>query len=444
MENYFLEMSQMLGKHPIIEEKESYKIKYISILEYFVHKYSKDDIWAVSMLRLYADKLLKNPTEYEYTLTDFRKQSKDVVATKFRPFKFFSYRYCLLIDCIFINAYGNRKIGEEILQELSTTCHKRYQKRLQQLFEFLYNPAISVDFDKIDYMKGCWKLNRSFLESQPIKVLVTANMSAGKSTLLNALIGKKVNKTQNDACTAKIHYIKNKPYEDCLCYELDYLLDLDADYQTLMDDNTNNISNEITVGTHFRTIGKCSKRIWFIDTPGVNSSQDDWHKRLAEETIRNVESDLLIYLLNGENIGTEDDRKHLCFILENYHGKILFVINKLDRFRKKEDSVSGTLNAAIHDLRDMGFENPEVVPVSAYAAYLAKLSIFGEFLNEDEQDELERMCRKMRKPEYHLDTYFPADVQSDIHITNNEDNYQLLMHSGVIQLENIIYKLSRR
>lgn len=443
MKKHYLEISQMLGKHPIAEEKESYKIKYINVLDYFVRKYSEDDIWATSVLRLYADKLLNNPTEYKYTLTDFTKYSKDVVATKFRPFRFFSYRYCLLMDCIFINAYRNRKIGEEILKELSTIYHKRYHIKILQLFEFLYNPAVSIDLEKIDYMKESWNLNRSFLETQPIKVMVTANMSAGKSTLLNALVGKKVNKTQNDACTAKIHYIKNKPYEDSLCYELDYLLDLDADYQTLMDDNTSNSSNEITVGIYFRTICKESKRIWLIDTPGVNSSQDERHKKLAEDTIQSVESDLLIYLLNGENIGTEDDRKHLLFILENYHGKILFVVNKLDRFRKKEDSVSETLNAVIRDLSDMGFEKPDVVPVSAYAAYLAKLKIFGESLNEDEQDELDRMSRKMRKSEYQFNTYFLEDIQSNIQLANDDENYQLLMHSGVLQLENIIHTLRR-
>lgn len=55
---------------------------------------------------------------------------------------------------------------------------------------------------------------------------------------------------------------------------MDYLLDLDADYHTLMDDNINNQTSEITVGTYFRTIKTSSKRIWLIDTPGVNSSQN--------------------------------------------------------------------------------------------------------------------------------------------------------------------------
>lgn len=438
MEAYYLEMSQMLGEHPVIREKEAYKIKYINVLEYFVRKYSKNDIWATAVLRLYAEKLLNNPAEYKYTLTDFAKQSKGVVATKFRPFQFFSYRYCLLIDCIFINAHGDRKLGEKIFQEISCIYRKRYHTNIHQLFEFLYNPVISVEFEKNDYMKECWKCNHSFLETKPIKVLVTANMSAGKSTLLNALVGKKVNKVQNDACTAKIHYIKNKPYEDSLCYEFDYQLDLDADYRTLMDDNSNNSTNVITVGTYFRTVGKAFKRVWLIDTPGVNYSRDGWHKKLAEDTIKSAEADLLIYLLNSENIGTYDEYKHLVFILEHYHGNILFVVNKVDRFRKNEDSVQETLRTVTKELIALGYTDPVVVPVSAYAAYLAKMKIYGESLDEDEQDEFNRMARKLKKIEYQFNTYYPEKYQKAIHVSCDTEESLLLLHSGILQLEQII------
>jgi len=432
----------MLGEHPIICEKESYKIKYINVLEYFVQKYSKDDIWATSVLHLYIKKLLNNGANYKYVISDIQKQSKDVIATKFRPFKFFSYRYCLLIDCIFINAYGNRETGEKIFEEVSTIYHKKYHKKIQQLFGFLYDPTIPIDcIENVDYLKDCWNRNRAFLETNPIQVIVTANMSAGKSTLLNALVGKKVNKTLNDACTAKIHYIKNKPFEDFLYYEYDYLLDLDADYQTLMEDNANNSSSMITVGTYFRTLGKEPKRLWFIDTPGVNSSQDVWHKELAENTIQTAESDLLIYLLNGENIGTDDDRRHLVFISKYYHGKILFVVNKVDRFRKNEDSVHETIQTVVTELTDLGFEKPMVVPVSSYAAYLAKMKIYGETLDDDEQDELDRMARKLKKTEYQFDTYYPKDIQKAIQVSCDTEETQLLMHSGVLQLEQIIYTM---
>lgn len=439
MNPVMLETSQMLEHHPILNEKENYKIRYLNILNYFYQKYSANDPWAVQTLQLYIKKFLGTENNYRYNNLEFPYNTKVVTATKFRPFKFFSYRYCLILDCIFICAYGDKEKSEKIFYELSSVYHKRYQKRIRQVFDSLFDPTISTEgIDQIQYLKSCWDMNRSFIEKKPIKVIVTANMSAGKSTLLNALVGKKINKTQNDACTAKIHKIVNKPFEDGLCYEWDYLLELDADYQTLMDDNVDNQSPEIIVGTHFRTFDTSSKRIWFIDTPGVNSSQDIEHKCLTEKTICETESDLLIYLMNGENIGTNDERKHLLFVLEHYHGNILFLVNKMDRFRKQEDSVTETLKAVIDDLTSIGFENPKVFPISAYVAYLAKLKMFAEFLNEDEQDEFERMSRKMKKPEYQFEKYYPEEIEVSVAIDADDENQRLLLHSGILHLEEII------
>lgn len=432
-----LEIAQMLKVHPVIAEKDSYKCKYINVLEYFVRKYASDETWANATLNLYKKKLLENAEDYIYVEGEIFKQSKSVGATKFRPFKFFSYRYCLLMDCILIVAMQDEKRGRYIYDEISSIYSKRYEKKLKQVFDALYNSDILLEgFSQICTMMECWKKNKKFLKQKPIKVIVTANMSAGKSTLMNALVGKKVNKTQNDACTAKIHRIVNKPYEDDLCYELDYLLDLDADYKTLMEDNSNNTSTEIVVGTFFRTLNNIGKRVWLIDTPGVNSSQDIAHKELAEKTIINTDADILIYLMNGENIGSDDDRKHLLFIQENYHGNILFVVNKLDKYRS-EDSVPETLNAVKDDLRGIGFKNPTVVPVSAYAGYLAKMNLFGETLNDDEQEELEMFYRKLKKEKYQFNGFY-SEQYSNIDVSENK-NEQLLLHSGLLSLEKILY-----
>lgn len=438
-----LETAQMLENHPLLKEKENYKQKYINVLMYFVQKYSVDDLWAQQTICLYIKKFLGAKNDYQYNKSDLYQNLKSVLATKFRPFKFFSYRYCLIIDCIFICAYEDKGKGEQIFSELASIYHERYQKKIRQVFDSLYDTTISTgEIEQIQYLKKCWDENRKFIKSRPIKVLVTANMSAGKSTLLNAFIGKKVNKTQNDACTAKVHIIVNKPYEDGFCYEWDHLLELDADYDTLMEDNRCNNSSEITVGAFFRTVNRQkAKRIWFIDTPGVNSALNVEHRSLAQTTICNTDADLLIYLLNGENIGTVDDRKHLLFIHKKYHGNILFVVNKLDRFRNKEDSVSETLKAIIHELGSMGFDNPKVVPVSAYAAYLAKLKIFEEPFDEDEQDEYDRMIRKMKKTEYQLDTYYPDEVKAGVQMECKDEKYQLLLHSGLVHLETIIYNM---
>lgn len=432
----------MLEQHPILNEKQTYKLKYIQLLEYFVQKYSSDNLWSVQTLRLYAKKFLDAEEGYQTDPFSLQHEAKTVLATRFRPFKFFSYRYCLILDCIFICSYSDPEKSKRIFDELSSIYNKRYYKKIRLVFDSLYDTSISTQgIEQIHFLKDCWNKNQAFIHKEPTKIMVTANMSAGKSTLLNALVGKKVNKTQNDACTAKIHRIVNKPYEDSFCYELDYLLELDADYNTLMEDNCDNHSSEITVGTFFRTIGQTSKRLWLIDTPGVNSSQDIEHKQLAEQTICNTTADLLIYLLNGENIGTDDDRRHLLFILEHYNGRLLFVVNKLDRFKNKEDSVKNTLDTVMADLTTLGFHNPVVVPISSYAAYLAKMRIFGDPLDEEEQDEYDRMIRKMKKTEYQFDRYYPNSNFTNPQADCNDPNQQLLLHSGLLHLENIIYNM---
>lgn len=348
----------------------------------------------------------------------------------------------MVFDSIFMNAYENKEKGEKILLEFEEINRQRYKEKLKKVFNFLYDSTVSLDYiDNVRYMRDCWDRNREFLKTNPIKILITANMSAGKSTLMNALVGKKVNKTQNDSCTAKIHYILNKAFEDNLSYEFDYLLDLDSDYDTLMEDNKDNTDNKIIVGNYFRTVNSTSKRIWLIDTPGVNSFLDKTHRDVTLNTISKNNADLLIYLLNGENIGTDDDKKHLIYIQKNFNKKILFVINKVDKFKSKEDSISETINSVVEDLKSIGFENPYVVPVSAYAAYLAKISIFEENLDEDEQDEFDRMCRKLKNPEYQFNTYYPKKIQDSVSITNSKEDYQLLIHSGILHLENIIYNV---
>ena len=93
----------MLESHPLLIEKESYKVKYLNVLEYFSRKYSANDSWANQTLQLYIKKVLGTKNSYKYDNFDLQRNTKPVLATKFRPFKFFSYRYCLIIDCIFIS-----------------------------------------------------------------------------------------------------------------------------------------------------------------------------------------------------------------------------------------------------------------------------------------------------------------------------------------------------
>lgn len=441
MDKQKLCISQYVLQHPVKAEKEKYKHQYIRNLEYFVRKYNPKDKWTVSVLELYKEKLLENQKIYRYEDDELKRISQGLMTWKMRKYRFFTYRYVFLADVIFMCAYQNKEKAKLIFQEIEGMYHNRYSKKLRELFDDLFElNHEQCNLCGMEYIYTCFKENQQFLQKREKNILITANMSAGKSTLLNALVGKKVNRTQNDACTAKIHFLMNKALEDGLDYEWDYELDLNAEQKELMTDNLANNSREIYVGTHFRSLQDINARIVYIDTPGVNSSQDIEHRQISENAIMNYSYDTMIFLLNGENIGTDDERNHLEFIAKNYQGRTIFVVNKLDRYSFKDDSVAATMEQVKRDLITLGYENPLVYPISAYAGYLTKMALFGEKLNEDEEDELERMKRKLRKTEFQFDTYYPEEIQKRLANTPDDEISQTLLHSGILALEHVLEK----
>ena len=355
-----------------------------------------------------------------------------------KGFKLFTYRYNLLFDCFFINAFNDSKKAKEITNAIGSLFSPRYFKRVEALYEMLYC-GVKSEFFGLETQLSCWNENKVFFEKPLKRILITANMSAGKSTLINALIGKKINKTKNEACTAKIHYIYNKPFEDGMSYEWDYALDLDADNKTLMDDNALNTTSDICVGTYFRLTRKSDKRICLIDTPGVNSFENTSHRDVTEKIITESKYDMLVYVMNAENSGTFDDRKHLSFVLENVQDKpIVFVINKLDTFSKDEDDIGEIILSAEKELLEIGFENPIICPLSAYAAILAKKMLWNEFDDENEQIEYAINRKRFSDAEYDLSKY-----GDNVKIKTSSDNKkeqatELLRRAGFINFENIL------
>lgn len=310
---------------------------------------------------------------------------------------------------------------------------------MQLAFEAFYsigdNGIIQYKKSLLPIYNVIWK-NRLFSEQKYIRILVTANMSSGKSTLLNALIGKKINKTLNDSCTSKVHYIHNKAYEDYFIYKFDGELVVDTPLDILLEDNKINDTFNIHVGTRFRSECEVNKRICLIDTPGVNYSIEKIHREITNNAIMNLKYDLLIYMFNGENMGTDDDVNHLRFIKNNYVGRIIFLINKVDKFRVGNDSIKETLKKAYSELKKLGFKNIEIYPISSYAAYLAKMLLYNESLTEDEIDETKRLMRILNRSDYSLNQYY----KNRILIENRENLLEgLLVNSGILGLEELLY-----
>ena len=425
-----------LREHPILKESDkSRRRKYIDFLAYYTNM--AESRYSASLLALYK-KIVVGDESYEPVPTP-------VISGLFK------YRQVLYMDVWFINAFLDKEKAFALLTELQEKSKLAWihKKKMQQLYERLYIQDSDVEFPKIEPLIDMWRKNALFFQQPTQKIAFTANMSAGKSTLVNALVGKKVNKSQIMACTAKLHYIFNKPFEDGFTAEDDNVLNLDADYDTLMTDDEENTSTKITVSSYFRLMKRDAAPLCFVDTPGVDSSLDPDHKRITDAEISAGVFDKLVYVIDASGrLGTDAEASYMTQLAETFGQRpVVFVVNKLDEFRAGEDDISESLQKIKEDIKRLGFTNSMVCPVSAYTGCLAKRAAFDNGLDEDEQEELNTKSRLFKRENYNLSKYYPGEVieQCKMIISSEADPewkkyLQLLCNCGILPLEYILIK----
>lgn len=441
-------VSQYLNGHPVKSESLDYKIKYLSVLEYFVKSYAADSLYAAAALHNYKECLLGDDFQsYDYACRDISSCTKWVARTRFRGFRLFSNRFILTMDIIFLCAFDDADKGHAIFCQIKNIYHDRYREALDNLYKVLYEKVpVNPKLKAVSSQISLWHENKNYL-SRPLRTtLFVANMSAGKSTLINALIGKKINRSMSQACTAKLHYIFSKAFEDGYVYEYDYLLDLNADYESLMTDNPQNMSNKITVGTAFEAAMPSETRACFVDTPGANFSMDATHGEICHQAVSKEKYDTLVYVFAAGTTGINDEFEYLNFIKEKGQKRcrIIFLLNKLDEYNLSEDSVDDSLQKLHTDLQKIGFENYQLYPVSAYAGYLAKRVISGENIASGTPEffELMRCKAHFKNPLFDFSKYYdtPNSEIEDArkHSLENPEEFDLLLKSGILGLEYIL------
>lgn len=364
------------------------------------------------------------------------------------------YKFFMLLDIIQILGYKVKKADadkfEKIKARFSSDYHdadtgladrvwrafqgsgKNKHKKIQAL-------AKSSKLKNEEQYIGLMLQNIKFMEAKPASVMVTATMSAGKSTFINALTGKRVCLSQTMACTSKLNGIVNKAFEDGYSYKYDYDLGLTAEPDELLKDNELNASDKIMTGTHF-TGSLGNQRMIISDSPGVNYSRNQEHKSITYKYLKGRNYNLLIYIMNATQLGTNDEDEHLGYV-KSVAGKvpILFVVNKIDTFNVEEEDIGSAILCQKEYLSKKGFKNPMVCPVSAKAGYLSKRFLDGG-LSKMEERELYHMVDKfshMELPSYYYDNFHKIVVRD-----NSCEELQLLKTCGLAYIEKIIIALT--
>ena len=422
------------GTHPLAKARQKTRLLYFAALEYIVNSCEPDAEYVNARLSQYRDFLVGKEDVMHSTAVNRSDAVKILVDDFLKPWKR-KYRYLLLCDVALIIPYKVDRVAvEKAYGMIAKFLSERKQEKVNELLKILYNDdAIPSVFANAENLITQFRENRNFAAQPEIRILVTATVSAGKSTLINAIIGKTVTKTAVGPCTDNLCFIHNKPFEDDRFHLQTTTQNLNA---TLEDLSSVGKDAACSIASYFRTLVHQKFRVCLIDTPGVNYALNLNHGKLSRKAIVERNYDKLLYVLDARRIGEDDEIKHLKYVYENVpNEKVIFVLNKLDY---ADIPLSASIDFVKSDLQTIGFENPVICPLSAYFSLLLKKRKSNERLNENEQIIFDDYVRQFTKPEYDLSTYY--DNPSVVDMNGSADKFwKMSFISGLFGLENILY-----
>ena len=312
------------------------------------------------------------------------------------------------------------------------------------------------------------KLTRAFenINDAIFPVNVIATMSSGKSTLINALLGRNLMPSKNEACTATITEILDvdDPSFAAVVYdeedvELQEVPQLTYEVMSELNDNEN--VYRIRMEGDIPFLDSKSTALMLVDTPGPNNAQNQAHKNTTYRAINNDSNNLILYVLNGTQLSTNDDAALLHYVADQIkkggkqvRDRFLFVINKMDDFNPETESIEKAILSARRYLASFGIEDPQIFPCSAFAALqlkteLANIDIDNLTRNEKKQlsvsarDAIGMVEKLLDFESMHLEQYstLSPSAQQELDfrlsqaIERDDTREQALIHSGIYSIE---------
>jgi len=294
-------------------------------------------------------------------------------------------------------------------------------------------------------------------KSSDFEVNVVATMSAGKSTLINSLLRQKLMPAKQEACTATITEIKDTD-ADCFAakvYDANGTLiqthpKLTFEIMETLNSNPNVSKIRAEGNIPFVTAEDVS--LVLVDTPGPNNSRDPEHRAATYRMLSESSKAVVLYILNATQLAVNDDYNLLSHVADSMRvggkqsrDRFIFVVNKLDEFKKGEDSVDAAIAKVRDYLKDNGIENANIYPASALTALNIRTILANS--DDDDDDEVYEAKGKVRKfnknPEMHFETKAPLTPsvrgQLEMSLSAARDagdaKSEALIHCGIVPIE---------
>lgn len=246
------------------------------------------------------------------------------------------------------------------------------------------------------------------------EVNVVATMSSGKSTLINALLGQHLMPAANEATTATIVKIvdTDQEYFTAKAYDKSGNIVVELDNVTLeamKELNSDERVSTVELRGKIPFVESTGMKLVLVDTPGPNNSRDKRHEEMTYSMIANSDKSLVLYVMNGTQLGINDEKNFLDYICNQMkkggkqsRERFIFAVNKMDDYRPtaKHDG-EGCINRALHEakkgLETRGIKSPNLFPVGSLPALQLREMEAEEDFDEDDIPELEAFTKRSRK-----------------------------------------------
>ncbi|WP_044035548.1 dynamin family protein [Candidatus Arthromitus sp. SFB-rat-Yit] len=296
----------------------------------------------------------------------------------------------------------------------------KYQKAISLIDDI--SLELSSNKELIDNDEFGTSLNniKYILTQKTFKVAVVGAIKSGKSTMLNAFIGRDLLPNQNAPCTVSsieifhsnecCNYVK-KQFKDGSSeniisnkgFSLEQMFH--NDIKNVRKNNTHFNIEKYLVHTPISGIegskyGDVIKKFILLDTPGLDeistSNFNTEHvKKISFKELR--DSDALIIVLDYQNFMSDINGKILKLIssneklIERDKNKIFFIINKIDLLNSKDESIDDCIEKARNMIMEYipAIKNPNINYISARQALLARI-VKNNFASKEILDEIDK------------------------------------------------------
>ena len=237
-------------------------------------------------------------------------------------------------------------------------------------------------------LRGVSQLSESFQELRdlgsdaagPPKISIVGGFNAGKSTLLNALLGRPVLKADVLPANAAVVVLEYSETPSLLAYAIDgttFAFDPERFHELAFEGGDSSSSRLRSDFTHF-TLGvphPLLQTVNFVDTPGLGALHGA-HGRATQAFLHRA--DALVWITPVTEAGTATELRSIRDIGKPID---LLVVNRMDAFDPEEENESRE-EAVTRIARSFGHPPEGAIGVSARLAYKGKLEPLHALIEE--------------------------------------------------------------